>query len=180
MQFLWTLHSLTPPTPPSPHTHTRKGESTVFRAHTASVRCVDFASDGHSLLTASDDKTIKVSGLENEENYHSVDIYGTCVQTTCTTPTLPYHSHPLPPPSSLLYLPSSFSSLLANSLPPHQVWTVNRQKFQFSLSGHSNWVRSACFSPDGRLIVSGSDDKTVRLWDRQSKECVHTYYEHGG
>jgi len=36
------------------------------------------------------------------------------------------------------------------------------------------------FSPDGRLIVSGSDDKTVKIWDRQSKECVHTFFEHGG
>ncbi len=42
---------------PCPH---RKGESTVFKAHTATVRCVDFASDGQSLLTASDDKTVKV------------------------------------------------------------------------------------------------------------------------
>lgn len=57
---------------------------------------------------------------------------------------------------------------------------MNRQKFQFCLNGHSNWVRSAKFSPDGRLIVSGSDDKTVRLWDRQTKECIHTFYEHGG
>ncbi len=38
----------------------RKGESTVFRAHTGSVRSVDFANDGHSLLTSSDDKTLKV------------------------------------------------------------------------------------------------------------------------
>jgi centriolar protein POC1 len=36
------------------------------------------------------------------------------------------------------------------------------------------------FSDDGRLIVSGSDDKTVKLWDRQSKECVHTFHEQGG
>ena len=36
------------------------------------------------------------------------------------------------------------------------------------------------FAPDGRLIVSGSDDKTVKLWDKNSKECVHTFYEHGG
>lgn len=32
----------------------------MFKAHTASVRCVDFASDGHSMLTSSDDKSIKV------------------------------------------------------------------------------------------------------------------------
>lgn len=37
-----------------------KGESTVFTAHSASVRCVDFASDGTSMLSASDDKTVKV------------------------------------------------------------------------------------------------------------------------
>lgn len=37
-----------------------KGESTVFKAHTATVRSVDFSSDGQTLLTASDDKTIKV------------------------------------------------------------------------------------------------------------------------
>ena len=39
----------------------RKGESTVFKAHTATVRSVDFSSDGQTLLTSSDDKTIKVS-----------------------------------------------------------------------------------------------------------------------
>ena len=39
---------------------------------------------------------------------------------------------------------------------------------------------SSRFSPDGRLIASASDDKTVRLWDRNSKESVHTFYEHGG
>lgn len=36
------------------------------------------------------------------------------------------------------------------------------------------------FSPDGRLIVSASDDKTVKLWDKSSRECVHSYCEHGG
>ena len=39
----------------------RKGESTVFKAHTGSVRHVEFSNDGQSLLTSSDDKTIKVS-----------------------------------------------------------------------------------------------------------------------
>ena len=41
--------------------HFRKGESTVFKAHTATVRSVEFSSDGQSLLTCSDDKTIKVN-----------------------------------------------------------------------------------------------------------------------
>lgn len=36
------------------------------------------------------------------------------------------------------------------------------------------------FSPDGRLIVSASDDKTVKLWDKTSRECIHSFCEHGG
>ena len=32
-------------------------------------------------------------------------------------------------------------------------------------SAHSSWVMSVAFSPDGKTIVSGSEDMTMKVWD---------------
>ena len=39
-------------------------------------------------------------------------------------------------------------------------------------------VRSVSVSPDGRRAVSGSDDKTLRVWDLETGQCLRTLEGH--
>jgi WD40 repeat protein len=41
-------------------------------------------------------------------------------------------------------------------------------------TGHIGGVKSVCFSPDGNRIVSGSYDKTVRIWNAVTGACEVT------
>ena len=41
-----------------------------------------------------------------------------------------------------------------------------------TLQGHTSYVSSVAYSPDGRHIVSGSDDKTIRVWNATTGQCV--------
>jgi WD40 repeat protein len=56
------------------------------------------------------------------------------------------------------------------------LWDVAAGKELRRLTGHDGPVWSVAFSPDGKTLVSGSDDGTVRLWDvatGKEKRCLH-------
>lgn len=40
------------------------------------------------------------------------------------------------------------------------------------------YIRSVCFSPDNKFLAAGAEDKTVKLWDIESKRLHHTFVGH--
>ncbi|KAG8794181.1 hypothetical protein FRC12_000280 [Ceratobasidium sp. 428] len=84
----------------------------------------------------------------------------------------------------------SFSSSVISGSTPHiyvsqlQFWPRHKRTSQHYFhhlkslvnqscgDGHTGMVESVCYSPDGAYIVSGSEDKTVRIWDARTGKSV--------
>jgi WD40 repeat protein len=47
-----------------------------------------------------------------------------------------------------------------------------------TFKGHTDYVNSVAFSPDGKYILSGSRDKTLKLWEVSSGREVRTFEGH--
>lgn len=51
------------------------------------------------------------------------------------------------------------------------LWNIREKKKIHTFDIHTDWVISVCFSSDGKLLASCSEDKTIIVWDLAKKSC---------
>ncbi|WPJ66240.1 hypothetical protein SMAC4_12890 [Sordaria macrospora] len=86
--------------------------------------------------------------------------------------------------SALVFAPSS-SLIKSNFKAEEPDWIRTKPAIESdwnaclqTLEGHSNWVLSVAFSPDGQRLASGAGDHTIKIWDAASGSCLQTLEGH--
>ncbi|KAL7020703.1 hypothetical protein ACKWTF_011613 [Chironomus riparius] len=57
-----------------------------------------------------------------------------------------------------------------------RVWGIADHRLRHTLTGHSGKVMAAKFVGESQKIVTGSHDRTLKIWDLRSKACVETKF----
>eukprot|EP00918_Siedleckia_nematoides_P007860 GHVU01017109.1.p1 GENE.GHVU01017109.1~~GHVU01017109.1.p1 ORF type:complete len:688 (-),score=145.05 GHVU01017109.1:1053-3116(-) len=143
-----------------------------LKAHTDYIRSVVAHPTLPYVLTTSDDTTIKLwdidSGWERLQTFEG-------------------HSHYV---FMAKWNPKDPHIFATASMDTHiKVWGIHSPGVaaggtittpHFTLSGHTRGVNCLDYNNHGErpYIVSGSDDKTVRVWDYQTKQCVQVLQGH--
>jgi len=136
--------------------------------HKALIRDVIFTSDGRYLVSASDDKTIRVWDTATGE---VVRVLRGQIQAGGEGK---IYAAALSPDNRLLAVggcPSRWGIRLIN-FQTGEVKTL--------LKGHSNVINGLAFSSDGNRLISGSADKTARIWNVRTQKTLHILKGHTG
>ncbi len=62
--------------------------------------------------------------------------------------------------------------------PSNPTLLSNNWRCERILQGHSAPVNAVVINPQGNIIASASDDKTIKLWNLQTGEFIHTFFGH--
>lgn len=128
--------------------------------HTEWVTSVVVSPDGKWVASGSHDKTVKIWDLENGEcqetlNGHTGVVY--CVAIA---------------PDGVQILSGAGDRTI-------RLWRTHSDSSPDILSGHIDGVRCIRFLPQKQVVSCGTDkDKTVKLWDTTSGECLATLAGH--
>jgi WD40 repeat protein/sulfur relay (sulfurtransferase) DsrC/TusE family protein len=146
-----------------------------FLGHNDSVNSVAFSPDGKTVLSGSSDKTLRLWDLQGNPIGRPFLGHRDRVNSVAFSPD-----------GKTILSGSSDKTLGLWDLQGNLIWRTPDRQVDFyvkqqivqSLRGHNDAVNSVAFSPDGKTILSGSSDKTLRLWDLQGKPIGQPFQGH--
>lgn len=63
-------------------------------------------------------------------------------------------------------------------LPLYSLWATDHYQPLRMFSGHLADITSTRFHPNSNYVVTGSSDRTIRLWDVLTGNCVRIFTGH--
>ncbi|KAE8604612.1 hypothetical protein XENTR_v10014753 [Xenopus tropicalis] len=130
-----------------------------FDAHDGEVNAVRFSPGSRLLATGGMDRRVKLWDVIGNK----CEAKGSLTGSNAGITSIEFDSAG----SYLLAASNDFAS---------RIWTVDDYRLRHTLTGHSGKVLSAKFLLDNARIVSGSHDRTLKLWDLRSKVCIKTVF----
>lgn len=131
----------------------------IFDAHDGEVNAVRFSPGSRLLATGGMDRRVKLWEVVSGR----CEPKGALTGSNAGITSIEFDSAG----SYLLAASNDFAS---------RIWTVDDYRLRHTLTGHSGKVLSARFLLDNARIVSGSYDRTLKLWDLRSKVCMKTVF----
>jgi WD40 repeat protein len=131
--------------------------------HKALIKDVAFTPDGRYLVSAGDDKLIRVWDIETGQTVRTLR------GQIAAGPEGKIHAMALSPDGRWLAAGGWTHPECAGRCGDIRFYNFASGQLVALLNGHTNVVAALAFSPDSRFLVSGSTDKNAILWDLDSK-----------